>query len=681
MSLQDWIDERKHLTQLLYTHPYDLVLYVERAIAYSQLGYHDLAAGDAYLALLLTDEVADEVAEYHEQAKEQLSVHLSHHTGDTTTLTKRCVCLKKRPVDRLPWRLSVTDGHECTRPNLPGDAKKADLHEYLHAKVLLCYSILVHSLLECGCLSDAMIFCNRGLAFDKHDRSLKCSREFLFQAGRCSTDNIEPEAFSAEIKNLPNRGFARREVYPWNVYEPDRFSSETLQALNERIAEVAPRCEVRVTTLPLMGVQPLDSHGNVAPTKQLGLFAKEDIFPGEVFLREKSLMTATNRLHDSLCDACGAILSDPLASRPSSPSSSSSSSSSSSATFTSVVSCPECDDTLFCSQECFELAEASYHRATCGKEKVDSIAKDVPARETSQALYLLLLGRALAMGVAQEKHPLDLPELKYIWGDFSSLPSTTTMTKDTTIQSRLPFDFDHNIASPLHILQALDVDIYCCLATLSDPWIFQTIYAKLRGTASAKISTGDSSTSSSPWVKASAHSTTTTTTTTTPAVAAAGVPDLKQNQATSISGPVVVPRLGKKRSVPIGPDVAAVHPLWCLANHSCAPNVSWEWTRGEMRFWTRPGPVVAPATNHDDDDDDDGGKNEKTVASQGNIIRGDQEIFSHYCDISLSYTDRREWLIGCLGGTCMCPRCLAEEAAHLRSRKGSAGLEQDRANN
>ena len=663
MSLQDWIDERKCLTQLLYIHPYDLVLYIERAIAYSQLGYHDLAAGDAHLALLLTDEVADEVEEYHEQAKEQLNLHLSHHTGDATTLTKRCVCLRKKPMDRLPSRLSVTDGHELTRSSLPADERKVGLQEYLHAKVLLCYSVLVDSLLECGCLKSAMTFCNRGLAFDQHDKSLKYSREFIVQAGRCSTGNTELEISSAEIKNLPNHGFARREIYPWNLHEPDRFSSETLQILNEKIARVAPRCEVRVTTLPLLGAQPLNSHGDFALTRQLGLFAREDISPGEVFLQEKSLMTATNRLHDSLCDACGAILSDLLASR----SPSSSSSSLSWATLPGVVSCPECDDTLFCSQECFELAEASYHRATCGKEKVDSIAKDVPATETSRALYLLLLGRALAMGVAQEKHPLDLPELKYIWGDFSSLPSTTITTKETIVQNRLPFDFDNNIALPLHILQALDVDIYSCLATVSDPWIFQTIYAKLRGTASAKISTGDSSTSSSPWAEASANFASTV-------VATAGVSDPKQNQSTSISGPVMVPRLGKKRSAPIGPDVAAVHSLWCLANHSCAPNVSWEWTRGEIRFWARPGPVVPRTTNHDDDDDDDGGgENEERVEPQGSMIRKDQEIFSHYCDISLSYTDRREWLIGCLGGTCMCPRCLTEEAAHLSSTERGGG--------
>ncbi|KFX94327.1 hypothetical protein V490_04400, partial [Pseudogymnoascus sp. VKM F-3557] len=48
--------QRARLTSSLRDSPYDLVLYIERGAVHSELGYPDLAAGDAYRALLLTDE-------------------------------------------------------------------------------------------------------------------------------------------------------------------------------------------------------------------------------------------------------------------------------------------------------------------------------------------------------------------------------------------------------------------------------------------------------------------------------------------------------------------------------------------------------------------------------------------------------------------------------------------------
>jgi hypothetical protein len=34
------------------------------------------------------------------------------------------------------------------------------------------------------------------------------------------------------------------------------------------------------------------------------------------------------------------------------------------------------------------------------------------------------------------------------------------------------------------------------------------------------------------------------------------------------------------------PEVCAVHPIWSLANHSCDPNVIWEWG-GKITFTAR----------------------------------------------------------------------------------------------
>lgn len=60
--------ERHLLTSQLSDNPYECGCYLKRALCHELLGFPDLAAGDAYRALLLTDEVQDESGEYNEQA-------------------------------------------------------------------------------------------------------------------------------------------------------------------------------------------------------------------------------------------------------------------------------------------------------------------------------------------------------------------------------------------------------------------------------------------------------------------------------------------------------------------------------------------------------------------------------------------------------------------------------------
>lgn len=63
---------RQLLTSQLSNSPYECGCYLKRALCHELLGFPDLAVGDAYRALLLTDEVQDESGEYHEQAIEAI---------------------------------------------------------------------------------------------------------------------------------------------------------------------------------------------------------------------------------------------------------------------------------------------------------------------------------------------------------------------------------------------------------------------------------------------------------------------------------------------------------------------------------------------------------------------------------------------------------------------------------
>ncbi len=94
------------------------------------------------------------------------------------------------------------------------------------------------------------------------------------------------------------------------------------------------------------------------------------------------------------------------------------------------------------------------------------------------------------------------------------------------------------------------------------------------------------------------------------------------------------------------PEVAAVHPLWCLANHSCAPNVEWGWGR-ERVLRVRERPVMWGSQGHIPE-----------VGWKG--IKAGEQILSHYCDVDLPVAERREYMRGSLGGECRCERCVWE---------------------
>ena len=261
-----------------------------------------------------------------------------------------------------------------------------------------------------------------------------------------------------------------------------------------------------------------------------------------------------------------------------------------------AVQCPDCE-AVFCSQECLDLAQEQYHPALCGKD-VESIAKDVPPEDAADALYALLLLRVLAMAETQQVHPLDLKEVKYIWGDYHTQDLDTLWKGKPDVRpgdrfpKTLPFSFHWNVQLPFDMLEKMDVDIY--QNPQYDVWVFHILYAKFRGTASARLS-----------------------------------------------------GLGGRPAR--GPEVSAVHPMWCLANHSCDPNVTWEWG-GSVNFWAREEMVEWKRGKE---------HSQKHEKSRPGLQKG-EEVLNHYCDIDLPVKERREWAAGALGGNCQCPRCIWE---------------------
>ncbi|KAL8827983.1 MAG: hypothetical protein Q9191_002852 [Dirinaria sp. TL-2023a] len=558
-----------------------------RAEWYEINGFPDLAAGDVYKALLLSDELRDESGEYHEEVLKsvELATNPSQIQREGSVIDGSTNCISADRVDKQIYHNDqvAVSGMDST---LMADEIASR-----------SYELLALSLSKCGCLKTAYDFAARGSEAFPHIEMFRIHRAHIveqyckriskqgssfhgIEAGQTSVK--DQELSFNPLTDLPEEGSVRRELYPWNEHEPDRFSMTNLRQLNERLAIAAPKCEVRAVLLPsleskLPGIDEMTNHNEFSVSerrfvKQLGLFATADIAPYETILEERSLLTTNNRLHDTLCDACSALL-------PEAPCSS------------ALPHCPDCEDTIFCSEMCAGLAQKMYHPAICGKSDFDLLTKDPSPATSSSALYLALLGRTFAMAETQNVHPLDLSETSYLWGDFSPPPSDAIECEPVR---QLPFTFHNNISGPLHMLERMDVNIFT--SQLSETWVINTLYAKFRGTASARFSTSAS----------------------------------------------------RFR----GPEVAAVHPLWCLANHSCAPNVKWEWA-GNIKFEARGGQDVVRW----------GPAQEK--CHEG--IREGEEILSHYCDVHLPVEDRREWAMGALGGQCVCKRCKWEDQ---RDRKG-----------
>ncbi|KAL9075902.1 MAG: hypothetical protein Q9161_001296 [Pseudevernia consocians] len=577
-----WLNERYICTVHIEENPYLCDPYIRRAVCHEKLGYPDLAAGDAYRALLLTDEVLDESGEWHALAVEAIESSASK--------------VDKVPINGARNGLNtngaiIEDGHPGEHneegPNgVIGEEEEEDTWYNVIAEgyARRSYEILARTLSDCGDLKAAYGFTERGLkVFADHD-ILKELQERILNKHHQSQLQKDPAWDKSDFNartDLPENGSARREIYPWNTHETDRFSEDSMTFLNLEIRKAAPKCEIRAVELPILNTQALyQEHQKPATITQLGVFATTDISPNETVLLEPSVLTSSTRLFDPLCDACSFALPTIEPDHP-------------------LPKCPNCDDIVFCSEACLTRAQDLYHPSVCELPDFDIVAKDLSPFAASNALYTLLIARTLAMAETQDTHPLDLPQVKYLWGDFTPPRSPAIRT--------LPFSFENNIAQPLHLLSKLDKDPFTPeMFGKYDTWVIHTLLAKFRGVANAKM-----------------------------------------NERTGM------------------PEVAGVHWLWCLSNHSCAPNMRWAWEKGGMGLVAR---GSEDAVRWGEDKDVEG-------RWKGGIKKG-EEVLTHYCDVALGVRQRREWAVGPLGGVCVCERCVWEEGEERQrereDRKGDA---------
>ena len=553
-----------------------------RARCYEALGYDDLAVGDAYVGLGVGDGDEEDLKVYldglHEEVGEQ-----SEEDGDGGA--------------------GGGGGRSRVEEHKDEDEHEDEWWDQVGRGETLKVLIRCCRRLGCGEAEEVKIWVD---LLEREQSSGEDPEEY-------ETWRLLAEESESDCVQSGKLGFSRREIYPWNEHEPDRMSDECLRELNEKMKEVSDCLEVRKTNLPSTSTphiskqQILPAPNTSTPTSpeiqnaQLGLFTTRPLLPNQPILKELSLLTAIRPHGTSLCDACATDISPqlPLHSR---------------------YSCPACD-IPFCSSECQSLALAQYHVPNIGDEENEAgyPVEGTPfcAGKTGRAdvhelgraegsempewdLYFLLVVRCVMIAETRGVCPLELDEVRWLWGGFNEGPVLRDGVEKGgggEVKRSLPFGLKHNVILPLQLWTTLLLSLPRSTMPYSrlwleryDWWVVQTLYAKFRGVADARLGSWDGM-----------------------------------------------------------PECASVVWRWALANHDCASGCEWG-EAGEGRRWM----AVRPERSWCKDE---AGDEEGWVG----FAEG-EEIFSHYTDVrEEDYHIRRERLQEVLGGDCMCRRCVWEE--------------------
>ncbi|MCJ1367641.1 hypothetical protein MMC16_006775 [Acarospora aff. strigata] len=548
-------------------HPCALL---NRSLAYIAMGYPELAVADAYRAAMVC----------HDMRQSRLGGSSDDNMKKVARYTTAELLAKKSGE---PWTTEPT----CyTGPGWLGVPLAAI---YLHASQLrtenserlsVCTALevkavyrLVYALWRCGggAVSDALgLLCDAKAVYKLTAEENFCihslGNEMLLEidedirkeeeASRTPSDSGVSGARSAKIEGPEVSGIrsmmrrrytkVKREVYPWNEYEPNLEDPTVLASLNQAIHDSNPASQLRV--LPsLEGKNP-----------KLALFSTGDMGPGNLLLAEVSSLQVTTASKPKgtrkYCNRCAAFLVLPpgtdrgikrrdgllpvnhhqgsltniIRSRGSFTPQRAEHEAALTPPGTPPVPpphkelppdrqfCPHCNQVVFCSSHCRVEAKDDYHPTLCRYSKVeDGIREAIQKHDAltnhevsaeAEQIYELLLVRIFALAKTKRKHPLDLDEVRWLNGDLSAASensdgesldsaghstdsgfSTFSPARGAAASRTLPWSFEANVVRPIKWLTKMALQPVQNVKTC-DAWIINTLLAKIM--ASTRITRG-----------------------------------------------------------------------------------------------------------------------------------------------------------------------------------------------
>ncbi|KAI4125065.1 MAG: hypothetical protein LQ347_005500 [Umbilicaria vellea] len=296
-------------TKVLYeTSPGHACAFLNRSLTYIALGYPELAAMDAYRAAISTDAL-----------RQCFSISADARLRD---MGKYFRAEKLHIQSEVLW----TTSPEChvgpgwLQSSLASIVLGMDVAPDIKDQKPLCNRLEIRALYR---LAGALRECGGGAVREALDilsdvcRKYKLTpmekRDFhelgnqmlgevsIMLESDTSAYNSQGEAKSGYWKDMETRRTTvTREIYPWNIYEPDYRDNDVIAELQEYMDIITEPCIAEY----------FESYTGEAPA--LGLVANRDIDPKEVVLEEFSILqVATESMAWSqkyFCDGCAAAL-------------------------------------------------------------------------------------------------------------------------------------------------------------------------------------------------------------------------------------------------------------------------------------------------------------------------------------------------------------------------------------
>lgn len=232
--------------------------------------------------------------------------------------------------------------------------------------------------------------------------------------------------------------------YPWDKKRQDnRHSDESVTILQKELTPCL-RCNVSVGRL------------SINNNRQLGVFADEDIPKGTVIWNEEVFLLS-HLYTIPRCHHCARRVRGENYENPKAPQN---------------YKCENknCNE-IFCSRNCYKLANSQYHVPLCGKNLQSILSLIRQDKSGNNDKYPLMLLKLFAMAKVQKTSPLNISILKYLIQFYpAKLPSPSIINATSTLPA-IFFDYY------LETLNLLDVSPY---DIKYDFWIYVTLFNILR---------------------------------------------------------------------------------------------------------------------------------------------------------------------------------------------------------